>query len=152
MKAYHTLEKPNIAKLARESEVTYQRLRARIHGRENKTASASLKNALDSIQEKALRTWIDTLHIGDMAIPPSLIERLQLWSYKAGGESRLSAGNSDNMAYGGIPILYMITLVGTMARLILATSSSRHSAIYSRALKRAIKMHSKQQRKELGWI
>lgn len=110
MKAYHTLEKPNIAKLACESEVTYQRLRA---GRENKTASASLKKALDSIQEKALRTWIDTLHIGDMAIPPSLVERLQLWSYKAGGESRLSAGNSDNMAYGGIPILYMITLVGT---------------------------------------
>jgi molybdopterin-biosynthesis enzyme MoeA-like protein len=55
IKVYHTLEKPNIAKLAREFEVLYQRLSARIHGRENKTTSASLKKALNPIQEKVLR-------------------------------------------------------------------------------------------------
>lgn len=90
VKVYHTLEKPNIAKLAREFEVPYQRLRARIHGRENKTASASLKKALNPIQEKALRTWIDTLHIGNMAIPPSLVEETaNLILHRGGSEHKV---------------------------------------------------------------
>lgn len=93
VKVYHTLEKPNIAKLAREFEVPYQRLRARIHGRENKTASASLKKALNPIQEKALRTWINTLHIGNMAIPPSLIQKTANLILQQGGSDQTVGPN-----------------------------------------------------------
>ncbi|KAJ5789127.1 uncharacterized protein N7518_006138 [Penicillium psychrosexuale] len=53
--AYHKAEKPNIAQLAREFEVPYQRLRARIHRRGTKTTAASLKKTLSPIQEKRLQ-------------------------------------------------------------------------------------------------
>jgi Zn-dependent peptidase ImmA (M78 family) len=54
--AFHMNNNTNIAQLAREFSVPYQRLRARIHGRGSKTTAASLKKTLNLIQERALKT------------------------------------------------------------------------------------------------
>ncbi|KAJ5603234.1 hypothetical protein N7537_006190 [Penicillium hordei] len=74
--AFHLHNNTNIAQLAREFSVPYRRHRARIHGRGSKTTAASLKKTLNLIQERALKTRIDTLHIGNMGIYPPLIEIL----------------------------------------------------------------------------
>ena len=68
--ACHERPSRDIASLAREFDVPYQRLRARIHGRSPRGNRAYNGNALDSCQEKALERWIR--HLDSFGSPPSL--------------------------------------------------------------------------------
>ena len=51
----------NISALAREFDVSAQRLRARFHGRQSRSTRHPSTNRLDESQEAALIRWIDTL-------------------------------------------------------------------------------------------
>ena len=61
LEAYHTSNKPNIKALAREFDVPYGRLRARINGRASRNTRPGPNRALDSEQEAALINWITLL-------------------------------------------------------------------------------------------
>ncbi|KAJ5616638.1 hypothetical protein N7537_001752 [Penicillium hordei] len=62
--AYHQSDKPNIAKLAREFGVPYGRLRCRLHGRKPNSAV-----------ERALKSWIASLHNAYTSPTPEIVER-----------------------------------------------------------------------------
>jgi hypothetical protein len=61
IEAYRTSNKPNIKALAREFDVPYGRLRARINGRASRNTRPGPNRALDSEQEAALIHWITLL-------------------------------------------------------------------------------------------
>jgi hypothetical protein len=61
IEAYCTSNTPNIKALAREFDVPYGRLRARINGRASRNTRPGPNRALDSEQEAALFNWITLL-------------------------------------------------------------------------------------------
>ena len=67
-------KKPNISALARQFNVPYQRLRARIHGRANLSSRPISTKILDDIQEKALIRWICQLDSLYTPPTPAMIE------------------------------------------------------------------------------
>ncbi|KAJ5400137.1 hypothetical protein N7465_010626 [Penicillium sp. CMV-2018d] len=81
--------KPNISKLAREFDVPYHRLRARIHGRQSHADRAKATRTLDSIQEKALTSWIQTLDSAHISPTPKMIEEAANTMLKNAGEDRV---------------------------------------------------------------
>jgi hypothetical protein len=68
-------KKPNISALARQFDVPYQRLRARIHGRATRSTRPISTKTLDDIQEKALIRWIRQLDSLYTPPTPAMIER-----------------------------------------------------------------------------
>lgn len=93
IKAYNERNKPPIAPLAREFDVPYQRLRARIQGRGNKNNTANICHALNPIQEKALIAWINSLHAAYIYPTPNLIERSANMILQRAGADRIVGHN-----------------------------------------------------------
>ena len=89
VKAFSEATKPNISKLAREFDVPYHRLRARIHGRQSHADRAKATRSLDSIQEKALTSWIQTLDSAHISPTPKMIEEAANRMLKNAGEDRV---------------------------------------------------------------
>ena len=89
VKAFSEATKPNISKLAREFDVPYHRLRARIHGRQSHADRAKATRSLDSIQEKALTSWIQTLDSAHISSTPKMIEEAANRMLKNAGEDRV---------------------------------------------------------------
>jgi hypothetical protein len=73
--AYNQREKPTIKALAREFEVPYSRLRARIQGRQSRSTRPTTNKALDEAQEKALIQWVTLLDNSYASPTPSMIEQ-----------------------------------------------------------------------------
>ena len=74
VKAFYEADKPNIAQLAREFDVPYHRLRARIHGRQSYADRSKATRSLNLIQEKALTSWIQTLDNAHISPTPEMVE------------------------------------------------------------------------------
>jgi hypothetical protein len=73
--AYNQREKPKIKALAREFDVPYKRLLARINGRQSRSTRPSTNKALDEAQEKALIQWITLLDNSYASPTPSMVEQ-----------------------------------------------------------------------------
>ncbi|KAI2716302.1 transcriptional regulator family: Centromere protein B, DNA-binding region [Penicillium roqueforti] len=69
LQAYAKMEKPKIAKLAREFDVPYQLLRGRVQGRKSPKCRTGPSKALEPEQEQALIHWIHTLNAANS--PPT---------------------------------------------------------------------------------
>jgi DDE superfamily endonuclease. len=72
--AYYDRGEPKIAPLARESDVPYQRLRARVQGRPSRSAKIPSNKALDKGQEEALIAWVRVLDRANLSPLPYEIE------------------------------------------------------------------------------
>ena len=92
-------KKPNISALARQYDVPYYRLRARIHGRATRnTRSISIKT-LDNSQEKTLIRWIRQLN--NLYCPPTagIIEQSANQILQRNTTDRLSCTVDKNWVY-----------------------------------------------------
>ncbi|KAJ5365290.1 hypothetical protein N7517_008176 [Penicillium concentricum] len=75
LEAFHATTKPNIAKLAREFDVPYHQLRGRTRGRQSNSDRAKATKTLNSIQEKVLITWVESLDNAYISPTPELVEK-----------------------------------------------------------------------------
>ena len=71
--AYNSAQKPKIATIAREFNLTPGILRGRIHGRKSRNERSGPNKALEPEQEKVLILWIDTL---DQAFSPPSADQI----------------------------------------------------------------------------
>lgn len=93
VKAFHEANKPIIAQLAREFDVPYHRLRARIHGRQSHADRGKATRSLNLIQEKALTSYIQTLNNAQASPTPEMIETAANTILKRAGEDRVVGHN-----------------------------------------------------------
>jgi len=93
VKAFSQANKPNIAQLAREFDVPYHRLRARIHGRQSYTDRATITRSLNSIQEKALTSWVQSLDSAYTLPTAEMVEGAANAILKKAGEDRVVGHN-----------------------------------------------------------
>ncbi|KAG0152664.1 hypothetical protein PDIDSM_2469 [Penicillium digitatum] len=93
VKAFSQANKPNIAQLGREFDVPYHRLRARIHGRQSYTDRATITRSLNSIQEKALTSWVQSLDSAYTSPTAEMVEGAANAILKKAGEDRVVGHN-----------------------------------------------------------
>lgn len=89
IKLYHQSTKPNVAKLARDFGISRDRLRGRIHGRQSNSDRAKATRSLNSIQEKALTSWIQRLDNVYISPTPEMVEAAVNTILKKAGEDRI---------------------------------------------------------------
>ncbi|KAG0158450.1 hypothetical protein PDIDSM_5964 [Penicillium digitatum] len=102
VKAFSQANKPNIAQLAREFDVPYHRLRARIHGRQSYTDRATITRSLNSIQEKALTSWVQSLDSAYTSPTAEMVEGAANAILKKADEDRVEKSRVDSEDYGAL--------------------------------------------------
>jgi hypothetical protein len=91
--AYHQKKIPQMSVLAREFEVPYHLLRARMQGQPSKFDRAKNSRTLDPIQEQEMLSYIDSLDNSYTSPTPELIEKAANRLLKKAGSDRLVGHN-----------------------------------------------------------